>query len=144
MRLWIINLTSTHSKLSKNVYVCCIIPSSLFTTVYYGCTLNQEYLISDLTRCAQLYVHRHMDTPSQRNSQSVLFSCSLPPARFDLISPAGGQFQASAGFLGARRLATRRFQNGGCSFKIQPHSLTFTKISHHSSHLLIFGMLSPV
>ena len=30
MRLWIINLTSTHSKLSKNVYVYCIIPSSLF------------------------------------------------------------------------------------------------------------------
>ena len=84
------------------------------------------------------------NTPSQRNSQSVLFSCSLPPARFDLISPAGGQLQASAGFLGARCLATRRFQNGGCSFKIQPHSLTFTKISHHSSHLLIFGMLSPV
>ena len=83
-------------------------------------------------------------TPPQRNSQSVLFSCSLPPARFDLISPAWGQFQASAGFLGARCLATRRFQNGGCSFKIQPHSLTFTKISHHSSHLLIFGMLSPV
>ena len=83
-------------------------------------------------------------TPSQRNSQSVLFSCSLPPARFDLISPAWGQFQASAGFLGACCLATRRFQNGCCSFKIQPHSLTFTKISHHSSHLLIFGMLSPV
>ena len=32
LRLWIINLTSTHSKLSKNVYVCCTIPSSLFTT----------------------------------------------------------------------------------------------------------------
>ena len=27
MRLWIINVTSTHSKLSKNVYVCFIIPS---------------------------------------------------------------------------------------------------------------------
>ena len=32
MTLWIINLTSTHSKLSKNVYVYCIIPGSLFTT----------------------------------------------------------------------------------------------------------------
>ena len=31
MTLWIINLTSTHSKLSKNVYVYCIIPSSLFS-----------------------------------------------------------------------------------------------------------------
>ena len=28
-------MTSTHSKLSKNVYVCCIIPSSLFTTIYF-------------------------------------------------------------------------------------------------------------
>ena len=35
MRLWIINLTSTHSKLSKNVYVCCIIASSLFTTIFF-------------------------------------------------------------------------------------------------------------
>ncbi len=35
MRLRIINLTSTHSKLSKNVYVCCIIPSSLFTTILF-------------------------------------------------------------------------------------------------------------
>ena len=29
MTLWIIYLTSTHPKLSKNVYVYCIIPSSL-------------------------------------------------------------------------------------------------------------------
>ena len=35
MTLWIINLTSTHSKLSKNVYVYCIIPSSLFTMIYF-------------------------------------------------------------------------------------------------------------
>ena len=35
MRLWIINLTSTHSKLSKNVYVYCIIPSCLFTTIVF-------------------------------------------------------------------------------------------------------------
>ena len=35
MTLWIINLTSTHSKLSKNVYVYCIIPSSLFTTILF-------------------------------------------------------------------------------------------------------------
>ena len=35
MMLWIINLTSTHSKLSKNVYVYCIIPSSLFTTIVF-------------------------------------------------------------------------------------------------------------
>ena len=37
MRLWIINLISTHSKLSKNVYVYCIIPSSssLFTTIFF-------------------------------------------------------------------------------------------------------------
>ena len=34
MMLWVINLTSTHSKLSKNVYVYCIIPSSLFTTIF--------------------------------------------------------------------------------------------------------------
>ena len=34
MMLWIINLTRTHSKLSKNVYVYCIIPSSLFTTIF--------------------------------------------------------------------------------------------------------------
>ena len=31
MMLWFINLTSTHSKLSKNVYVYCTIPSSLYT-----------------------------------------------------------------------------------------------------------------
>ena len=36
MTLWIINLTSTHSKLSKNVYVYCIIPSSLFTTIFFN------------------------------------------------------------------------------------------------------------
>ena len=35
MTLWIINLTSTHSKLSKNVYVYCIIHSSLFTTILF-------------------------------------------------------------------------------------------------------------
>ena len=36
MMLWIINLTSTHSKLSKNVYVyCIIIPCSLFTTIIF-------------------------------------------------------------------------------------------------------------
>ena len=35
MTLWIIYLTSTHPKLSKNVYVYCIIPSSLFTTVLF-------------------------------------------------------------------------------------------------------------
>ena len=35
MTLWIINLTSTHSKLSKNVDVYCIIPSSLFTTIIF-------------------------------------------------------------------------------------------------------------
>ena len=36
MTLWIINLTSTHSKLSKNVYVyCIIIPCSLFTTILF-------------------------------------------------------------------------------------------------------------
>ena len=34
MMLWIIYLTSTHSQLSKNVYVYCIIPSSLFTTIF--------------------------------------------------------------------------------------------------------------
>ena len=32
-------------------------------------------------------------TPSQCNSQSVLFSCSLPPARSDFISPAGVSFR---------------------------------------------------
>ena len=31
MTLWITYLTSTHPKLSKNVHVYCIIPSSLFT-----------------------------------------------------------------------------------------------------------------
>ena len=35
MTLWIIYLTSTHPKLSKNIYVYCIIPSSLFTTIYF-------------------------------------------------------------------------------------------------------------
>ena len=35
MTLWIINLTRTHWKLSKNVYVYCIIPSSLFTTISF-------------------------------------------------------------------------------------------------------------
>ena len=34
MTLWIIYLTSTHPKLSKNVYVYCIVPSSLFTTSF--------------------------------------------------------------------------------------------------------------
>ena len=33
--LWITYLTSTHPKLSKNVYVCCIIPNSLFTTIFF-------------------------------------------------------------------------------------------------------------
>ena len=35
MMLWIIYLTSTHPKLSRNVYVYCIIPSSLFTTIFF-------------------------------------------------------------------------------------------------------------
>ena len=35
MTLWIIYLKSTHPKLSKNVYVYCIIPSSLFTTISF-------------------------------------------------------------------------------------------------------------
>ena len=35
LTLWIIYLTSTHPKLSKNVYVYCIIPSSLFTTIFF-------------------------------------------------------------------------------------------------------------
>ena len=35
MTLWFIYLTSTHQKLSKNVYVYCIIPSSLFTTIFF-------------------------------------------------------------------------------------------------------------
>ena len=35
MTLWIIYLISTHPKLSKNVYVYCIIPSSLFTTIRF-------------------------------------------------------------------------------------------------------------
>ena len=35
MTLWIIYLTSTHPKLSKNVYVYCIIPSSLFTKISF-------------------------------------------------------------------------------------------------------------
>ena len=35
MTLWIINLTRTHSKLSKNVHVYCIIPSSLPTMISF-------------------------------------------------------------------------------------------------------------
>ena len=35
MTLWIIYLTSTHPKLSKNVYVYYIIPSSLFTMIFF-------------------------------------------------------------------------------------------------------------
>ena len=35
MTLWIIYLTRTHPKLSKNVYVYCIVPSSLFTMVFF-------------------------------------------------------------------------------------------------------------
>ena len=35
MTLWIIYLTSTHPKLSKNVYVYCIIPGGLFTTICF-------------------------------------------------------------------------------------------------------------
>ena len=35
MTLWIIYLTSTHPKLSKNVCVYLIIPSSLFTTIFF-------------------------------------------------------------------------------------------------------------
>ena len=35
MTLWIIYLTSTHPKLSKNVYVYCTIPNSLFITIFF-------------------------------------------------------------------------------------------------------------
>ena len=35
MTLWITYLTSTHPKLSKNVYVYCIIPSSLFNFFFF-------------------------------------------------------------------------------------------------------------
>ena len=35
MTLWIIYLTITHPRLSKNVYVYCIIPRSLFTTICF-------------------------------------------------------------------------------------------------------------
>ena len=73
-------------------------------------------------RCVY-HVH-FVHTPSQCNSQRVLFSCSLPPAWSD---PCWGQLQANQGFLGARWLATRGFQNGGCSFKIQPPSSYFHK-----------------
>ena len=34
MTLWIIYLTSTHPKLFKNVYVYCIIPSSLLSDFF--------------------------------------------------------------------------------------------------------------
>ena len=35
MTLWIIYLTSAHPKLSKNVYVYYIMPSSLFTMIFF-------------------------------------------------------------------------------------------------------------
>ena len=35
MTPWIIYLTSTHPKLSKNVYADCIIPSSLFNAILF-------------------------------------------------------------------------------------------------------------
>ena len=35
--------TSTHPKLSKNLYVYCIIPSSLFSTIFF---LNRQKLAS--------------------------------------------------------------------------------------------------
>ena len=67
-------------------------------------------------------IHWCWNTPSQCNAQRVLFSCSLAPARSDLISRARVIFRPVRAFWGARCLVTWRFQNGGCSFKTQSSS----------------------
>ena len=83
-------------------------------------------------------------TPSQCNSQSVLFSCSLPPAWFDLISPAGVSFRPARDFQGPVAWLQDGFKMATAASRFNPLPLTFTKNLHHSSHLSIFGMLSPV
>ena len=45
MTLWMIGLTGTHPMLSKNVYVYCIIPSSLFKTGKSSASTGAESLI---------------------------------------------------------------------------------------------------
>ena len=87
--------------------------------------------------------HTHT-TPSQCNSQSVLFSCSLPPAWSDLISPAGVSFGPARAFYGPVAWQQDGFKMAAAASRFNPLPLTFTKILHHSPHLSIFGMLSPV
>ena len=65
-------------------------PRQLKTYSYYrsqDCDVSTVLLMvmTEVVFDESLLIH----TPSQCNSQSVLFSCSLPPARSDLISPAG-------------------------------------------------------
>ena len=65
------------------------IKSWVFRTLYYYCLPGSVLFsfVSPSPPCGGLK-SKFLDTP-QCNSRSVLFSCSLPPARFDLISPAG-------------------------------------------------------
>ena len=73
---------------------------------------------------------------------SLVAPCRLPDlTSLALLGSVSGQRGLSRGLLpGYKTVSKWRLQLQDST----PPPLTFTKISHHSSHLSIFGMLSPV
>ena len=89
----------------------------------------------------------HTHTPPHLLSATVRVYALVAPCRLPdltslaLLGSVSGQHGLSRGPLpGYKTVSKWRLQLQDST----PPPLTFTKISHHSSHLSIFGMLSPV
>ena len=73
---------------------------------------------------------------------SLVAPCRLPDlTSLALLGSASGQPGLSTGPVAWLQDG---FKMAAAASRFNPLPLTFTKISHHSSHLSIFGMLSPV
>ena len=110
--------------------------------VAFVCTQSYAQVLGFGCTCSlptQHWVHLHTFSVQQ----STVFSCSLPSVWSDLISPAGVSFRPAPAFYEPVTWLQDSFKMVAAASKFNPLPLTFTKILHHSSHLSIFGMLSP-